>query len=177
MLNVMDFSCSDPLYSKYEESCEMKAGDLQGLGQPEQQLLEEAEFLGGKGRAGGTLLGLHSSAWNRAHPLLCPSALGCGSGSAQGGGGEVKPKAPCASPGGGGGGEPRSDAPSDSHRAPVSPCLYPFISLMLSLLPPQVSCWSTPPRAASCPPHSATPAASSSRQCRSTPRTRSPSST
>lgn len=48
----MDFSCSDPLYSKYEESCEMKAGDLQGLGQPEQQLLEEAEFLGGKGRAG-----------------------------------------------------------------------------------------------------------------------------
>ena len=89
----------------------MKAGDLQGLGQPEQQLLEEAEFLGGKGRAGGTLLGLHSSAWNRAHPLLCPSALGCGSGSAQGGGGEVKPKAPCASPGGaggGGGGSPRA---------------------------------------------------------------------
>ncbi|NXI69718.1 EGR4 protein, partial [Anseranas semipalmata] len=50
MLNVMDFSCPDPLYSKYEESCEMKAGDLQGLGQPEQQLLAEAEFLGGKGR-------------------------------------------------------------------------------------------------------------------------------
>ncbi|OXB75826.1 UNVERIFIED_CONTAM: hypothetical protein H355_009459 [Colinus virginianus] len=48
MLNVMDFSCSDPLYSKYEESCEMKAGDLQGLGQPEQQLLAEAEFLGGE---------------------------------------------------------------------------------------------------------------------------------
>lgn len=48
MLNVMDFSCPDPLYSKYEESCEMKTGDLQGLGQPEQQLLAEADFLGGK---------------------------------------------------------------------------------------------------------------------------------
>nr|XP_038034863.1 early growth response protein 4 [Anas platyrhynchos] len=48
MLNVMDFSCPDPLYSKYEESCEMKAGELQGLGQPEQQLLAEAEFLGGE---------------------------------------------------------------------------------------------------------------------------------
>ncbi|NXQ24038.1 EGR4 protein, partial [Alaudala cheleensis] len=46
MLNVMDFSCPDPLYSKYEESCEMKSGDLQGLGQPEQQLLAEADFLG-----------------------------------------------------------------------------------------------------------------------------------
>ncbi|NWR56221.1 EGR4 protein, partial [Bucorvus abyssinicus] len=46
MLNVMDFSCSDPLYSKYEESCELKTGDLQGLGQPEQQLLAEADFLG-----------------------------------------------------------------------------------------------------------------------------------
>ncbi|NXW97555.1 EGR4 protein, partial [Larus smithsonianus] len=46
MLNVMDFSCPDPLYSKYEESCEMKTGDLQGLGQPEQQLLAEADFLG-----------------------------------------------------------------------------------------------------------------------------------
>lgn len=50
MLNVMDFSCPDPLYSKYEENCEMKTGDLQGLGQPEQQLLAEADFLGGKGR-------------------------------------------------------------------------------------------------------------------------------
>ncbi|NXS04315.1 EGR4 protein, partial [Oxylabes madagascariensis] len=48
MLNVMDFSCPDPLYSKYEESCEMKTGDLQGLGQPEQQLLAEADFLGGE---------------------------------------------------------------------------------------------------------------------------------
>ncbi|RMB88731.1 hypothetical protein DUI87_34907 [Hirundo rustica rustica] len=48
MLNVMDFSCPDPLYSKYEESCEMKSGDLQGLGQPEQQLLAEADFLGGE---------------------------------------------------------------------------------------------------------------------------------
>ncbi|KFP77148.1 Early growth response protein 4 [Acanthisitta chloris] len=48
MLNVMDFSCPDPLYSKYEESCEMKNGDLQGLGQPEQQLLAEADFLGGE---------------------------------------------------------------------------------------------------------------------------------
>lgn len=117
----MDFSCSDPLYSKYEESCEMKAGDLQGLGQPEQQLLEEAEFLGGKGRAGGTLLGLHSSAWNRAHPLLCPSALGCGSGSAQGGGGEVKPKAPCASPGGGGGG----NHAVTHHQTPTVPLFLP----------------------------------------------------
>ncbi|XP_054247661.1 early growth response protein 4 [Indicator indicator] len=48
MLNVMDFSCPDPLYSKYEENCEMKPGDLQGLGQPEQQLLAEADFLGGE---------------------------------------------------------------------------------------------------------------------------------
>ncbi|XP_066041000.1 early growth response protein 4 [Chamaea fasciata] len=48
MLNVMDFSCPDPLYSKYEESCEMKSGDLQALGQPEQQLLAEADFLGGE---------------------------------------------------------------------------------------------------------------------------------
>ncbi|NXS80196.1 EGR4 protein, partial [Erpornis zantholeuca] len=48
MLNVMDFSCPDPLYSKYEESCAMKTGDLQGLGQPEQQLLAEADFLGGE---------------------------------------------------------------------------------------------------------------------------------
>ncbi|OWK49966.1 Early growth response protein 4 [Lonchura striata] len=48
MLNVMDFSCPDPLYSKYEESCEIKTGDLQGLGQPEQQLLAEADFLGGE---------------------------------------------------------------------------------------------------------------------------------
>ncbi|NXO45949.1 EGR4 protein, partial [Locustella ochotensis] len=48
MLNVMDFSCPDPLYSKYEESCEMKSGELQGLGQPEQQLLAEADFLGGE---------------------------------------------------------------------------------------------------------------------------------
>ncbi|XP_027765303.1 early growth response protein 4 [Empidonax traillii] len=48
MLNVMDFSCPDPLYSKYEESCEMKTGELQGLGQPEQQLLAEADFLGGE---------------------------------------------------------------------------------------------------------------------------------
>ncbi|NXH12880.1 EGR4 protein, partial [Bucco capensis] len=48
MLNVMDFSCPDPLYLKYEESCEMKTEDLQGLGQPEQQLLAEADFLGGE---------------------------------------------------------------------------------------------------------------------------------
>ncbi|XP_039580252.1 early growth response protein 4 [Passer montanus] len=48
MLNVVDFSCPDPLYSKYEESCEMKSGELQGLGQPEQQLLAEADFLGGE---------------------------------------------------------------------------------------------------------------------------------
>ncbi|NXE45001.1 EGR4 protein, partial [Casuarius casuarius] len=49
MLNVMDFSCPDPLYSKYEEPCELKAGDLQGLGQPEEQhLLAEADFLGGE---------------------------------------------------------------------------------------------------------------------------------
>ncbi|NWY35449.1 EGR4 protein, partial [Pheucticus melanocephalus] len=48
MLNVMDFSCPDPLYSKYEEGCEMKTGELQGLGQPEQQLLAEADFLGGE---------------------------------------------------------------------------------------------------------------------------------
>ncbi|NWR80766.1 EGR4 protein, partial [Centropus unirufus] len=50
MLNVMDFSCPDSLYSKYEESYEMKSGDLQGLGQPEQQVLAEADFLGGEGR-------------------------------------------------------------------------------------------------------------------------------
>lgn len=171
----MDFSCSDPLYSKYEESCEMKAGDLQGLGQPEQQLLEEAEFLGGKGRAG-------APCWDciplpgTQHPLLCHAALGCGSGSAQDGGGEVKPRAPCASPGGGGG-KPHSDAPSDSHRSLASPGLHPIIFLTLSILHPQVSCWNTPPWAASCPPRSATPAASSSRLCLSTPRTRSPSST
>uniref|UniRef100_A0A8D0KWM3 Early growth response 4 n=1 Tax=Strix occidentalis caurina TaxID=311401 RepID=A0A8D0KWM3_STROC len=48
MLNVMDFSCPDPLYSKYEESCEMKTGELQGLEQPEQQLLAETDFLGGE---------------------------------------------------------------------------------------------------------------------------------
>ncbi|XP_065521398.1 early growth response protein 4 [Lathamus discolor] len=48
MLNVMDFSCSDPLYSKYEESCELKPGNLQGLGQAEQQLLAEGDFLGGE---------------------------------------------------------------------------------------------------------------------------------
>ncbi|KFU85545.1 Early growth response protein 4 [Chaetura pelagica] len=47
MLNVMDF-CPDPLYSKYEESCEVKAGDLQGLGQAEQQLLAEVDFLAGE---------------------------------------------------------------------------------------------------------------------------------
>ncbi|NXG23789.1 EGR4 protein, partial [Grallaria varia] len=52
MLNVMDFSCPDPLYSKYEESCEMKSGDLQGLGQPEQQLLAEADFLGAPASGG-----------------------------------------------------------------------------------------------------------------------------
>ncbi|KAK2536521.1 early growth response protein 4 [Columba livia] len=48
MLNVLDFSCPDPFYSKYEEICEMKTGDLQGLEQPEQQLLAEADFLGGE---------------------------------------------------------------------------------------------------------------------------------
>ncbi|KFQ81899.1 Early growth response protein 4 [Phaethon lepturus] len=48
MLNVLDFSCPDLLYSKYEESCELKTGDPQGLGQPEQQLLAEADFLGGE---------------------------------------------------------------------------------------------------------------------------------
>ncbi|NXG74400.1 EGR4 protein, partial [Baryphthengus martii] len=59
MLNVMDFSCPDPLYSKYEESCELKPGDLQGLGQPEQQqLLAEADFLGvGTGALDYSLLG------------------------------------------------------------------------------------------------------------------------
>uniref|UniRef100_A0A8C5T944 Early growth response 4 n=1 Tax=Malurus cyaneus samueli TaxID=2593467 RepID=A0A8C5T944_9PASS len=60
MLNVMDFSCPDPLYSKYEESCEMKNGDLQGLGQPEQQLL----LLGPPGSSGAvdySLLGSQPS--------------------------------------------------------------------------------------------------------------------
>ncbi|NXN91249.1 EGR4 protein, partial [Rhinopomastus cyanomelas] len=48
MLNVVDFSCSEPLYPKFEENCELKAGELQGLGQPEQQLLAEADFLAGE---------------------------------------------------------------------------------------------------------------------------------
>ncbi|NXT58466.1 EGR4 protein, partial [Pluvianellus socialis] len=62
MLNVMDFSCPDPLYSKYEESCEVKTGDLQGLGQPEQQLLAEADFLGGSsGAVDYSLLGSQPS--------------------------------------------------------------------------------------------------------------------
>ncbi|KAM6132650.1 early growth response protein 4 [Pterocles gutturalis] len=64
MLNVMDFSCPDLLYSKYEESCEMKTGDLQGLGQPEQQLLAEADFLGGE------LLGAPMSGGAADYPLL-----------------------------------------------------------------------------------------------------------
>ncbi|NXC15997.1 EGR4 protein, partial [Corythaeola cristata] len=61
MLNVMDFSCPDPLYSKYEESCEMKTGELQGLGQPEHQLLAEADFLGGNGAVDYSLLGSQPS--------------------------------------------------------------------------------------------------------------------
>ncbi|XP_030306640.1 early growth response protein 4 [Calypte anna] len=64
MLNVLDFSCPDPLYSKYEESCELKTGDLQGLGQPEQQLLAEADFLGGE------LLGTPMSSGVLDYPLL-----------------------------------------------------------------------------------------------------------
>ncbi|NWX86691.1 EGR4 protein, partial [Nothoprocta pentlandii] len=52
MLNVMDFSCPEPLYSKYEEETgAMKAGQPQGSAQPEQQqqqLLAEADFLAGE---------------------------------------------------------------------------------------------------------------------------------
>uniref|UniRef100_A0A674JNR7 Early growth response protein 4 n=1 Tax=Terrapene triunguis TaxID=2587831 RepID=A0A674JNR7_9SAUR len=33
MLSVMDFSCQDSLYSKYQESCELKAGEHPGSGE------------------------------------------------------------------------------------------------------------------------------------------------
>uniref|UniRef100_A0A8C3V9T8 Early growth response 4 n=1 Tax=Catharus ustulatus TaxID=91951 RepID=A0A8C3V9T8_CATUS len=67
MLNVMDFSCPDPLYSKYEESCEMKTGDLQGLGQPDPLttlLCLPGELLGAPGSGGAvdySLLGSQPS--------------------------------------------------------------------------------------------------------------------
>ncbi|XP_065261900.1 early growth response protein 4 [Emys orbicularis] len=54
MLSVMDFSCQDSLYSKYQESCELKAGEHPGSGPQEQQLLAgqqreaAADFLGGE---------------------------------------------------------------------------------------------------------------------------------
>ncbi|KAM8808318.1 early growth response protein 4 [Eudromia elegans] len=48
MLNVMDFSCPEPLYSKYEEeeTGAMKAGQPEQ--QQQQQLLAEADFLAGE---------------------------------------------------------------------------------------------------------------------------------
>lgn len=89
----MDFSCPDPLYSKYEESCEMKAGELQGLGQPEQQLLAEAEFLGGKGKGGGAGQGCGTPSGGDISsqklgivPSSAPQIPGWGSSSALGGG-------------------------------------------------------------------------------------------
>ncbi|XP_075785289.1 early growth response protein 4 [Pelodiscus sinensis] len=52
MLNLMDFSCQDSLYAKYQEGCELKAGEPPGSGPQEQQLVEgpqpEADFLGGE---------------------------------------------------------------------------------------------------------------------------------
>nr|XP_005291527.1 early growth response protein 4 [Chrysemys picta bellii] len=54
MLSVMDFSCQDSLYSKYQESCELKAGEHPGSGPQEQQLgagqqrEAAADFLGGE---------------------------------------------------------------------------------------------------------------------------------
>uniref|UniRef100_A0A8C0QPT2 Early growth response protein 4 n=1 Tax=Chelonoidis abingdonii TaxID=106734 RepID=A0A8C0QPT2_CHEAB len=54
MLSVMDFSCQDSPYAKYQESCELRAEELPGSAPQEQQLLAgqqreaAADFLEGK---------------------------------------------------------------------------------------------------------------------------------
>lgn len=141
----------------------MKTGELQGLGQPEQQLLAEGDFLGGKGKGGGGgRAGMRdpvgSDSCSResgifpssASPCLLP-APGCGFNSppvAQGGGpgGSCRgsPGLPVHSRG------PRSDATSASRSSTVSrsspPTPHPIpASLRPSKhrppLRPQVSCW------------------------------------
>ncbi|CAM4551211.1 unnamed protein product [Lepidochelys olivacea] len=57
MLGAMDFSCQDPLYCKYQESCELKAGEQPGSGPQEPQLLAGQQPEAAAGFPGGDFMG------------------------------------------------------------------------------------------------------------------------